>query len=113
MKQNSLVIKRVINATCGEVFAAWSKPEIMQQWLFPLREGWQAKASNKFEVGGHYQQDMIEGNGTVYSHTGIYKEIIPNKKIVFTWNSHASKDTLVTVELSDKNGKTEITLTHE
>ena len=113
MTQQPLVLKRLISATCQEVFVAWSKPEIMKQWLFPLRSGWKATAVNDFRVGGYYQQDMIAEDGTLYSHTGIYKEIIPNQKIVFTWNSDSVKDTLVTIQLRAINNQTEITLTHD
>lgn len=113
MPQNSLMIKRIIGATCQEVFAAWSKPELMKQWLFPLQPGWKAIASNDFKVGGHYKQIMIAEDGVAHTHTGIYKEIVTNQKIVFTWNSDSVKDTLVTIELRAVNGKTELTLTHE
>src|SRR5262249_54802136 len=65
------------------------------------------------KVGGHYKLDMFNEDGTGHAHTGIYQEIIPNKKIVFTWNSHRVQNTLVTVEFSAINDKTEITLTHE
>ena len=113
MSNSKLVIKRLISATCQEVFEAWTKPELMQQWLFPLRRGWKAKTSNNFKVGGSYEQIMIAEDGTIYAHTGIYKEIIPNKKIVFTWNSDSVKSTLVTVELCAVDNKTDITLIHE
>jgi len=112
MSQTALVIKRIFNATCQELFTAWSKPELMRQWLFPLRPGWQAIASNDFREGGQYQQIMLAEDGTAYSHTGIYKEIVPNQKITFTWNSDSVKDTLVTVELRAIEDKTELTLTH-
>jgi uncharacterized protein YndB with AHSA1/START domain len=114
MNSSSLVIKKLINATCQQIFEAWSKPESMQQWLFPPMKDWKARASNEFKVGGSYKLEMLGNDGNIYTHTGEYKEIIPNKKIVFTWNSHVVTNTLVTVELREEtNGKTEITLTHD
>lgn len=109
----SLIIKRVINAPCEEVFAAWSRPEIMNQWFFPMRAGWKANTKNNFKVGGEYKHDMVAEDGTVFSHTGIYKEIISNQKIVFTWNSCKVKNTLVTIQLQSIRKQTEITLLHE
>lgn len=113
MSNLKLVIKRLISANCQEVFAAWSEPELMQQWLFPMRPGWKAKTSNNFKVGGSYEQIMITEDGIIYTHTGIYKEIKLNEKIVFTWNSDSVTNTLVTIELCAVGNKTEITLIHE
>jgi uncharacterized protein YndB with AHSA1/START domain len=56
---------------------------------------------------------MIAEDETTYNHVGEYKEIIPPRKIVFTWNSEMVKDTLLTIELEEVNGYTELTLTHD
>lgn len=99
------MVKKLVNASCQEVFKAWSDPEQLKKWFFPNRAGWKAISSNDFQVGGHYRHEMIDDMGHVYVHTGMYKEIIPDKKLVFTWNSHVVRDTLVTVELKPVNGK--------
>lgn len=108
-----LVVKKLINASCAEVFEAWQNPELMSKWFYPNRPGWRAVTTIDFKVGGHYRNEMINEWGTGFAHTGTYKEIVPNKKIVFTWNSHAVKDTLVTVELQPKGNRTELTVTHD
>lgn len=47
---------------------------------------------------------------------GVFREIQPNKKLVYTWNSdstdHPAKDTLVTVEFIAHGTSTEIVLEH-
>jgi uncharacterized protein YndB with AHSA1/START domain len=114
MNPLTLVVKRTINAPCHKVFEAWSKPEIMQQWFFPPEKYSKAKASNDFKVGGHLQLEMLAKDGSSnFSHSCEYKEIIPNKKIVFTWSSHLVSNTLITVELREIGNQTETTLTHE
>ena len=50
--------------------------------------------------------------------SGEYRELQPGKKIVFTWQWEDDKDwkqrdSVVTVELSDCDGGTEVRLTHE
>ena len=70
----------------------------MKKWFFPNRPDWKAVSTNEFKVGGQYRHEMINEWGPTFVHTGIYKEIIPGKKIVFTWNSHAVQETLVTIE---------------
>jgi uncharacterized protein YndB with AHSA1/START domain len=49
---------------------------------------------------------------------GEYRELQPNKKIVFTWQWQDDEDwedreSVVTVELSDRDGGTELRLSHE
>jgi uncharacterized protein YndB with AHSA1/START domain len=113
MTSSSLVIKKPIIATSQQIFEAWSNPEIMQKWLFPWKKHKGAAVTNDFKVGGHYKLDMFGDDGVTYTHTGVYKEIILNKKIIFTWNSDFVHNTLVTIELHPVNGKTEVTLTHD
>lgn len=112
MKIPPLVIRKRFNASREQVFEAWSNPEIMKLWFKPDAQ-WQTVSSNSFKVGGSYKHAMIAEDGTAYNHVGEYKEIIPPKKIVFTWNSEIVKDTLVIVELKEIDGQTELTLTHD
>ena len=125
-----LVLKRVLNAKRERVFDAWSKPELMMQWLVP-QVGWTCRTRNDFRVGGHYYHEMIVGEtadapperkscggetfrvGDVYMHEGEYLEIVPPEKLVFTWSSHAVKNSRVTIELLDLGESTELWLTHE
>ena len=49
---------------------------------------------------------------------GEYRELQPDRKIVFTWRweddeEWEERDSVVTVELSDCDGGTEVRLTHE
>ena len=46
---------------------------------------------------------------------GQYKEIIPNKRLQFSWQweSYAMPDSLVTVDFEDLGKKTRLTLVHE
>lgn len=107
-----LVLKRNFKASRDQVFTAWSKPEQMGKWLKPNAE-WTAQTTIDFHVGGRYSNTMIDKDGKGYEHFGEFKEIIPPTKIVFTWSSHCVTDTLVTVELEEVNGETQLTLTHE
>jgi uncharacterized protein YndB with AHSA1/START domain len=107
-----LVLKKSFNAPVEKVFEAWSNPEIMKLWFKPNAK-WQTKTNNTFKIGGSYNHAMISEDGnTSYDHFGEYKEIVPNQKIFFTWSSQAVQNTLVTVELEEVNGRTNLTLTH-
>jgi len=107
-----LIVQRTLKASTNRVFEALSDAKIMTQWFF-AHPGWSANVENKFEVGGSFAINMKSPEGDVYPHTGEYREIVPNKKIVFTWNSLAVKDTLVTISLKSLEDQTEVTLKHE
>jgi uncharacterized protein YndB with AHSA1/START domain len=80
-------------------------------------------------VGGKYLSNMKNKKGEEMFGTGVYKEIVPKKKLVMTDNfsdekgnitgppkgmpGDWSKEMVVTIDLQDKNGKTEFSLTHQ
>ncbi len=118
-----LVIRKVIRAKRERVFEAWTKPELIQQWLVPP-EDWTARARADARIGGKYEVEMLVGNSTDacaqgfkpgerLMHEGEYLEVKPPEKLVFTWNSPSVQNTRVTVELKDLGDSTEIWLTHE
>lgn len=110
------------------MFEAWTKPELLVQWLLPPN-GWTARSKSDLRVGGKYYHEMIAGSqpieagscaeqsnlqpGGVKVHEGEYLEITPPERLVFTWNAGAVQNTRVTVELRDMGDSTELWLTHE
>lgn len=110
--QSSLTVKRTIKADKKSIFKALTDEKIMEKWFFAGPDGWSATVKSKAAVGEKYQIDM-HGENDTYTHTGVFKEIIPNEKIAFTWNSQAVKDTVVTITLTKIGDATEVTLVHE
>jgi len=53
--------------------------------------------------------------GDEHDVSGVYREVVPNEKIVFTWawKSTPERESLVTVQLKADGGGTLLTLTHE
>ncbi len=114
-KQNlKLEIRREIKAPRSRVFESWTKPELMQQWFAPggMRV---ASASADLRVGGEYRVEIRGLDNAVYMASGVYRKIIPDQLLSFTWRGacDSSKETLVTVEFSDCEYGTEIILKHE
>jgi len=119
----SLKVTKTINAPRERVFAAWTQPELLHQW-WGAHESFSAPiAEVDLKVGGKYRFGMLEpGKDAPYVSYGVYQEVDPPSKLVFTWafEKKAGDDadfvpaeTLVTVEFIDKNGSTEVVLTHE
>ena len=57
---------------------------------------------------------MREVDGTEHKVGGVYREIVPGKKLSFTWawESTPEDETLVTIELRKNGAGTELTLAH-
>lgn len=108
----SLTVKRTIKTDKETIFKALTDEKIMEKWFFAGPDGWSATVKSKAEVGKKYQIDM-HGENDTYTHTGEFKEVVPNEKIVFTWNSKAVQDTLVTITLTENDEGTEVKLLHE
>ncbi|HEY4050402.1 MAG TPA: metalloregulator ArsR/SmtB family transcription factor [Acidobacteriaceae bacterium] len=109
-----LQVTRTIKARRPRVFDSWTKPELMQRWFAP-GEMTVANASADLRVGGEYRVEMHGVDGFVHIAAGVYKKIVPNEILSFTWGAlcDSSTETLVTVEFKDVEGGTELTLTHE
>jgi uncharacterized protein YndB with AHSA1/START domain len=113
----SLEIKRLIKAPRDRVYAAWTDPEQLRQWFGP--ENVQTRnLIAEARVGGEFRWDLTNSEGEKMTCRGEYRELKPGRKIVFTWQweddevweNHTS---VVTVELDDTEGGTELRLTHE
>lgn len=110
--EHAIEVSKVINADKPSIFKALTDNSIMEKWFYAGPDGWSAAVDAEVKTGGNFKIDMI-GDEETYTHTGEYKEVIENEKIVFTWNSQAVEDTLVTITLSEVDGGTEVKLVHD
>lgn len=114
---SSLKIQRTISASVERVYKAWTDPRQMGKW-FGCAYVTDIKVTQNLLVGGEYQVQMTtDPDGVVVTVHGVYKEVIPNKKLVYTWNSdsieYPAADTLITVEFIERGKGTEIVLEHK
>ena len=65
--------------------------------------------------GGRFSVAFRLLDGSEHNPRGIYKEVIPEKKLVFTWEWQGApeRESLVTFLLKPIDGGTELTLLHE
>ena len=99
-------IERTFDAPVALVWRAITTPEDMRRWYFDM-------TNFKPEVGCEFQF-TVEHEGSRYDHRCKVVEVIPQKKIAYTWRYEGHEgDSLVTFELFDEGGKTKLKLTHE
>jgi uncharacterized protein YndB with AHSA1/START domain len=110
----SLTLKRRLNAAPAKVYAAWTEPEQIAKWFGP-EEIETLRAQADARVGGGFRIVMRGVDGEEHDVSGVYREIIPNQKLVFTWawRSTPERESLVTVLIKPDGGGSLLTLTHE
>ena len=113
-----LTARRILNAPPARVFRAWTEAAELKRW-FAAGEGFTTPlAEIDLRVGGRYRLGMQPpGSTDVLVVTGEYQEILPPRRLSFTWRwDGAPPDvpvTLVTVVFRTHAQGTELILTHE
>jgi uncharacterized protein YndB with AHSA1/START domain len=107
-----LVVRRIIPAPREQVFDAWLDPKSLARWMRP-KGTTGVKAEVDPRVGGQFRIVMLQGQES-YEHTGEYLVIEPPARLSFTWISRATnlEPTVVTIEFLERDGNTELVLTH-
>jgi uncharacterized protein YndB with AHSA1/START domain len=114
--ETRLSVARTVAAPRETVFRAWTDPKELMRWWAGGPGMSPALAEVDLRVGGRYRLGMRAPDGaTEYVCTGVYREVQPPSRLVYTWTweGQAGPETLVTVEFHDRGGATEIVLTHE
>lgn len=109
MGPHSIQVTRSYNAKREKVFKAWTDPASIGAWL---------------AMGGYFSADVRVG-GLFYiemsalekinPHYGRYLRVDGPRALEFTWVSEwtMGKESVVLIELAERNGRTELTLTHD
>ena len=111
-RDTTIVVRRLLAAPREEIFAAWLDPDSLAQWMAP-GETTSATAEVEPRVGGRFLIVMKHGD-QAWEHRGEYLRIEPPSLLSFTWISEGTEQrpTVVTVELHERSGGTELVLTH-
>jgi uncharacterized protein YndB with AHSA1/START domain len=78
-----LEIVRLVSAPREKVWRAWSDPNILMQWWCPKPWVTQVRAFD-FRNGGAFHTFMTGPDGGESDNPGIFLEIIPMERIVWT-----------------------------
>jgi len=108
--QTSFTTERVVDAPCGLVFEAFTRPEYLKRWLVPGNLT-MVSCESEVQVGGHYRFLYRDSEGKEVGHHGEYREIDYPERIVrtFVYEPFPDKEAIETFSLQESNGKTTIT----
>ena len=87
----SLTVKRRLNAPPEKVYAAWTNPQKIARWFGPssVKAGTRL-ASIDARIGGRYRISFTMENGEYNEVGGVYREVVPNQRIIFCGFVHAA-----------------------
>jgi uncharacterized protein YndB with AHSA1/START domain len=104
MNTKPFVIERTYNASSDRVWKAITDKKEMKQWYFDLKEF-------KPEVG--FEFSFLGGDEKQYVHLCKVTEVIPGKKISYTWKYEGFEGcSEVSFELFPEGNATRLKLTH-
>lgn len=109
-KSTQILIKRDFDAPKHLVFKAMTTPELIKRWWHANR-GTATVAEVDLRVGGRWRYVMIANGGFEVAFHGVYREVVPNERLVYTevYEGIPNGDddpALVTMTLTEANGRT-------
>jgi len=110
----SLSLTRHFPVAPEKVWLAWTDPQALKHWFGP-DEGEVSLAETDVGVGGRFRVVFRTIDGEVHDVSGVYREVQPHRKLVFSWawNSTPERESLVTLTLRPTANGTDFHMLHE
>ncbi|MGH8764714.1 MAG: SRPBCC family protein [Burkholderiales bacterium] len=99
-----------------KVWRAWTDPQALAKWWGPTASDLVSLAELDVRVGGRLRIVFGGAQGREHECAGVYKEVVPNRKLAFTWcwpNSTPDRVSLVTIHFKPAGTGTDLTFLHE
>ncbi len=111
-----LTLTRRLHARPEKVYAAWADPLNLVQWFAQTQaKPGSLEADLDVRVGGRYRISWSDAKGEHFEVGGVYREVVPNQRLQFTWAWHSTpeRESLVTVQLKPDDAGTLLIFDHE
>jgi len=109
-----LVLRRVYPVAPEKVWHAWTDPRALAHWWGPGAVDSVTSAAMDVRVGGRYRIAFLAPDGVEHEAHGEYLEVVPNRRLVFTWARRGMPEiaSRVSIELKAVSGGTELFFVH-
>ena len=107
-------LTRLFDAPRNLVFEAMTRPEHVARWWGCLGEGYSVpQCEIDLRPGGRWRFVNRIPNGDTIAFYGVYREIAPPERMVYTeiFEQFPDTESVVTAVLTEENGKTRLTVT--
>ncbi|HKQ24656.1 MAG TPA: SRPBCC domain-containing protein [Burkholderiales bacterium] len=110
----SLSLSRRFSAPPEKVWRAWTDPQALTRWFGP-DAGKVSLVEIDVRVGGRFHVVFSTLDGEQHDVSGVYREVQPNRKLVFTWawKSTPERVSLLTLTFQPIGSGTEFNMLHE
>ena len=111
----SLTLHRKFPVAPEKVWRAWTDPEALKRWWGPGGPEAVSVAQLDVRVGGRFRIVFGGPQGNEHEVQGVYKEVVANRKLVFTWTwprTTPERESLVTILFKPDGGGTELDFVH-
>jgi uncharacterized protein YndB with AHSA1/START domain len=112
----SLTLKKRLKAQPAQVFSAWTDPQKLIHWFGPHETiAGSLRAEMDVRVGGRYRISFKTEDGEYHEVGGVYREVAPPSRLVFSWAWHSTpeRESLVVLTMAKDGDGTMLTLHHE
>lgn len=99
-----------------KVWRAWTDAQAVKKWWGPTPGDPVSVAELDVRVGGRFRMVFGGPKGTDHEVAGKYLEVVPNRKLVFTWTwprTTPERESQVTIVFRAVGGGTELDFLHE
>ena len=114
MSEHELSIELILDAPKEKLYRCYTDPALLKQWFAP--KPWTTpRVELDVRPGGSSLIVMRGPDGTEFPNRGVYLEVVPNEKIVFTdaytkaWEPSEKPFFTGIITFADENGKTRYT----
>jgi uncharacterized protein YndB with AHSA1/START domain len=113
----TFVVERTFEATPAEVFNAFADPKAKARGFVGPSDWESGPREFDFRIGGRERTSGGPKGGPIHSFDCIYQDIVPNERIIYTYDMHADKArisvSLATIEFSGADKGTRLVLTEQ
>lgn len=106
LSDRTLSLEMTLKVRRHDVWRAWTQPDLMVQWFTP--SPWRTISANvDLRPGGSCMVVMGGPNGEVVENPGVYLQVVPDEKLVFTnaftsaWEPSEHAYMVATITLAD------------
>jgi uncharacterized protein YndB with AHSA1/START domain len=115
LEKPSLAIDRHYPVAPEKVWRAWTDPQVIEKWWGPGQDP-VSLAEIDLRVGGRFRIIFGGPQGTEHECAGEYREVVTNRKLVFSWfwpRTTPERVSRITILFQPAKGGTDLKFLHE
>lgn len=105
--EKQIEVVREFDAPRHLVYRAYTEPKMIERW-WAGRRGKVTSVESDLRVGGSYRYAMSAEEGFEVAFRGVYKEVVPNERLVHTeiFEAQPQEEALTTITFEENDGRT-------